>query len=114
MIKVKVEEHKTVSIMHLEGNLFIENLGAIIGTWEKLVMKHPHVIAMNCGKLERIDSSSIGTLVKFLNDAMNKNIKLVFYDLNPSIQQLFITTRLEKFFSITTGPRFHEKYFRSA
>jgi len=60
------------------------------------------VIAINCKELEYIDSSAIGTLVKFLNNATSKGIKLQFFDLNPSIQNIFKTARLDNFFTITT------------
>ncbi len=110
MIEVTIEQHKDLSIMHLEGKLYLENLNSVIETWGHLVSKNPRVIAIDCRELDGIDSSSIGTLVQFFNEAMKKNIELVFYDLNPSIKKLFNTIHLEQFFTVTTGKKFVSKY----
>lgn len=110
MIEVSIEQHKDLSIMHLEGKLYFENLGSVIETWGQLVSRSPRVIAIDCRELNGIDSTSIGTLVQFFNEAMKKNIELVFYDLNPSIKKLFNTIHLEQFFTVTTGKKFVAKY----
>jgi anti-anti-sigma factor len=60
--------------------------------------------------LEYIDSSAIGTLVKFLNNAMNKQIKLIFFDLNKAIQNIFKTARLDNFFTIMSKEEIDEHY----
>lgn len=110
MIEVTLEQHRDLTIMHLDGKLYFESLNYLTEIWTQIVAKHPKVIAMDCKELGGIDSSSIGTLVQFFNEAMNKNIELVFYDLNPSIRKLFLTIHLEQFFTVTTGKKFMTKY----
>lgn len=110
MIKIKVEELDNITIMHLDGNLFLETLNNVTVTWEEITAKTPRVIAIDCAGLKSLDSSSIGTLVKFFNEAMSKKIELVFYDLNPAIQKLFHTIHLQKFFSVMSGERFRSRY----
>lgn len=110
MLKIKVEELGNVIIMHLTGKLFLESLNDLTYKWEVMVQKRPCVIAINCANLESIDSSSIGTLVKFFNEAMSKDIQLVFYDLNASIRKLFYTIHLQKFFSVISGEQFRKEY----
>lgn len=111
MINVTIEEPRNnIIIMHIDGEFYIENIQKVEGIWSEQISKQPDVIALDCGKLEYIDSSAIGTLVKFLNSAMNKQIKLVFYDLSPSIGQIFRTARLNNFFTITTGAQFQKEY----
>ena len=110
MIKITTEEQGEIMIMHLDGKLFLEALPNLTKKWDSMVRKEPRIIAINCKNLYSIDSSSIGTLVKFFNETMSKKIQLVFFDLNPSIRKLFRTTHLENFFSITTGEQFRKKY----
>ncbi len=110
MIKVRVEESGNITIMHLDGNLFLESLLHVTEMWEGMLAKKPGVIAINCANLRSIDSTAIGTLVKFFNEAMKKNIELIFYDLNPSIRKLFYTIHLEKFFSVMSSKRFQNDY----
>lgn len=114
MIEVTVEQHKSLSIMHLDGKLYFDSLDYLTDIWNRLVEKQPKVIAIDCAQLDGIDSSSIGTLVHFFNEAMKKQIELVFYDLNPSIRKLFLTIHLEQFFTVTTGEKFNARYFSFA
>lgn len=110
MIEVTVEERGSTIILHIKGEFHIENIQKVEGVWTEQVAKTPEVIAINCKDLNYIDSSAIGTLVKFLNNAMNKKIKLVFYDLSSSIRQIFQTARLNNFFTITTKDRFESDF----
>ena len=110
MIDISVEELRKIIKIHISGEFYIENIQKVESIWNEQVLKTPEIIAIDCSELMYIDSSAIGTLVKFLNNAMNKNIKLVFYDLNPSIQQIFKTARLNNFFTITTGKKFDSEY----
>lgn len=110
MIEVTFEQHRDLAIMHLDGKLYFESLNYLTEIWCQIVAKQPKVIAMDCRELDGIDSSSIGILVQFFNEAMKKNIELVFYDLNPSIRKLFHTIHLEQFFTVTTGKKFMAKY----
>lgn len=111
-MQVRIEHQGNITIMHLNGKLFLESLGVVLNHWESVIAEHPKVIAINCSKLVSIDSSSIGTLVRFFNEAMSKNTELVFYDLNPSIKKLFYTIHLEKFFSVMTGKKFESEYLK--
>jgi len=110
MINLSVEANGGLIIISISGEFYIENIQKVENAWNEQVMKSPETIAINCGGLLYIDSSAIGTLVKFLNSAMNKNIKLVFFDLNPSIQQIFKTARLNNFFTITSKENFEREY----
>ncbi len=110
-MEVAIEDHKNLTIIHLDGKLHFESLNDLIEIWRKIVSTNPEVIAMDCRGLDGIDSTSIGTLVQFFNEAMKKKIELVFYDLKPAIRKLFLTIHLEQFFTVTTGKEFMLKYF---
>lgn len=110
MLQVSVENKNRITIMHVIGEFYIESIQKMEKIWDEEVAKAPAVIAIDCADLKFIDSSAIGTLVKFLNNAMSKKIKLVFFDLSPSIQQVFSTARLNNFFTITTRDKFEREY----
>ena len=110
MSNVGVEEKGDIIIAHLNGDLYIENMKDAENVLNELVSKRPRVLAMNCKNLDYIDSSAIAALVKLVRNAMSKNIELLFYDLNSSIQQIFQTVNLDRFFTITTREKFEEKY----
>ncbi len=110
MIDVKVNEMDEVVIFELIGEFDLDSISTVESKWQEVVEKKPKVIGINCNKLQFIDSSAIGTLVKFLNGAMSRGINLVFYDLSKSISAIFKTARLDNFFTITTKEEFEKKY----
>jgi len=110
MIEVKVEQHKKVIILHLSGYLNIETIKKVEDVWLEQIRKNPNVIAFNCKNLSEIDSTSIGVLVKFLNLATNKKIKMFFYDLNDTIRELFSRSKINNFFKVTTKTRFEAEF----
>lgn len=110
MLQVTVEEKNNIAIMHIMGEFYIESIQKVEKIWDEEVAKAPAIIAIDCADLMFIDSSAIGTLVKFLNNAMSKKIRLIFFDLSPSIQQVFSTARLNNFFTITTRDKFEQEY----
>ena len=107
---LNVEEKKSTIIVHIKGEFHIGNVNKFEELWHKKKKKSPELIAIDCKELEYIDSSAIGTLVKFLNNTMSKKIKLVFFDLNNSIQNIFKTARLDNFFTITTREKLENDF----
>ena len=110
MINISVDDRKKIIIIKISGEFYIENIQKVESIWNEQVEKGPGTIAIDCSELMYIDSSAIGTLVKFLNSTMSRNIKLVFFDLNPSIQQIFRTARLNNFFTITSREKFEKDF----
>ncbi len=109
-MELQIEEFEKVTIIYVTGEFHIGNVNKFEELWHTLIEKQPQVIAINCSKLDYIDSSAIGTLVKFLNNAMTKKIKLLFYDLNDAIQSIFKTARLDNFFTILTKSQLEKEY----
>ncbi len=106
LINLKVEENERYVVLHIAGILFIDNIKETEKIWTEQVNKSPDMIAINCDKLELIDSTAIGSLVKLLNMAIARNIKLVIYDMNPAIKNLFETAKLHNYFEITSKEKF--------
>ncbi len=111
MIDLHAEQFGDTIIIHLNGVFNIDSVARVEQVWVDQVVKVPRLIAINCLKLESLDSSAIGSIVKFFNFAMGRGIMMVFYDLNPQIQRLFETARLTRYFNITTVSDFKNRYF---
>lgn len=109
MFHTKVEEKSDVIIIHIEGDFYIEYIDRVEYLWNEQVAKKPKIIAIDCGEIKYIDSTAIGSLVKFLNDAMSKQIRLIMYDLSCPIQKLFEAARLKKHFTLTTKKQFEKQ-----
>lgn len=113
-LHIQVENRGRIIILHFRGDFFADRLNDVEKIWREQIARKPRIIAINCAGIEHVDSSSLSTLVKFLNEAMEKNIRLIFYDLNPSLQNLFEIARLQRFFFITTREKFEKKFLQTA
>ncbi|MCP4131635.1 MAG: STAS domain-containing protein [bacterium] len=110
MVDLNIETKGNIIIMHISGAFNIETMTTIENGWKEQIEKKPEVIAINCRKIDQIDSTAIGALVRYLNISMKHNIALIFYDLNETIQELFETSKLNKFFTIMDLAEFERTY----
>lgn len=113
MLNLRVENIGRVVVLHIDGTLYMETITMLESVWKDQLAKKPDVIAIDCAGLTQVDSTAIATLVQFFNIAMNRNIHIVFYDLNKSIMSLFKTTKLNLFFSVTTKRRFESSFLHN-
>jgi len=68
------------------------------------------VIGVNLAKIEYIDSSGLGVLIKILNTCKNDGKMLYLFGAPPKIQNIFQVARLEKFFTFITPVEFNSKF----
>ncbi len=113
-MNIQVEEYKSLIVISIIGEFFVEHIQQVNDVWSEQVAKKPKIIAINCKELNYVDSSAIGALVKFLNSAQEEKIKLLFYDLSTSIKQIFDTAGLDTFFTIISRSEFESKYLADA
>lgn len=110
MVDIEVEEHGDVIVIAINGEFYIESTEYAEKVWNDQVAKSPKVIGINCQNIKFIDSSAIGVLVKFLNNAMNLNIDLVFFEPSETVLSIFKTARLSNFFQIMSKNKFEMEY----
>ncbi len=115
MLHCTVDElNNNVIIIHISGEFRIEMIGKVEEVWNRELAKKPGVIAFDCREMEYIDSSSIGTLVKFVNAATNRKVEFVLYGLNREVTKIFETARLTRFFGIMSAQEFKGKYLKDS
>lgn len=109
MYNISFEKKDGMIIANPRGNININNINHLESSFNSIIANEPSFIAINCVELASIDSSAVASLVKILGKAMAKNIKLVFYDINPTIMKTFEIMKLDKFFTILTKEKFEEE-----
>ena len=77
---------------------------------DKVKETEEKALGINLQKIEYIDSSGLGTLIKVLNNAKNSGKTLYLYGATPKIQNIFQIARLEKFFTFITQAEFKSKF----
>lgn len=106
----EVEELDGIIIIHVYGSLSVKVINEFDSVCEDQLIKKPEVIALDCGRLDFIDSIAINHLFKFSHNAKGKDVKLVFFDINPTIKEIFKITNLDKLFSVMSKEQFEAEY----
>lgn len=99
-----------IIILDLQGDLYIGNLTDLDKIWDEVISENPSTVAFDCSRIDFIDSSAIGTFVKYLNNASRMDIDLIFLDLSENILRVFETARLDKMFKIVSRADFEKKH----
>lgn len=111
MIQIDIENRQNkVAIFSIIGDFQMADVEYAESQWNNLMMSGPKVIAINGKKLDYIDSSAIGLLVKFFKKTLDKNIDLVFIDLSQNVRHIFQTAKLSSFFKVITRNKFETDY----
>lgn len=104
----QVNSNEKITIIKFSKEFSLSNIAEINSLWQENLQKKPAVIAFDFKMLEYIDSSAIGTLVKFLNESKRGNIKLIIINMNASIKKIFNTAKLTGLFTILDEFEFPE------
>ena len=110
MVSIDVEDRGSLKVIRIRGEFFLGYVRQVEDVWSVLAEGLPEIIAIDCGEMTFIDSSAIGTFVKFLNNSMSRGIKLLFFDLNESIDRIFTKAKLNKIFTILSREEFERAY----
>ena len=112
MVSIDIDDRGSVKIIRIKGEFFLGYVRQVEDTWNKMVAAAPEVIAIDCREMTFVDSSAIGTFVKFLHNSVTHNLKLVFFDLNDSISRIFNKAKLNKIFTINSREEFEKQYMK--
>lgn len=107
---IHVQGNGKVVVLVVEGELFLGNIKGLETVWDEQIAKKPEVLALNCAGVTFMDSSAIGSLVKFHNHAGRIGTQLVCIDLTASLMKIFIAAKLDRIFTIVSEQEFKEKY----
>jgi len=114
VVQIDVFEHGALKIIRIKGEFFLGYVRQVEETWNQLAAGSPEIIAIDCREMTFVDSSAIGTFVKFLHNSMALNFKLIFFDLNESIIRIFSKAKLNKIFTILSREDFNSIYLKKS
>jgi len=109
---VEIKRKGSVIIVSLPKYFYIGNIAEIEQAWDKILNNEASVIGFDCDKLEFIDSSAIGTLVKFFNSSVKNNIQMFIFGLRSELQKIFETTKIDRVMSVVTKEEFDERFLK--
>lgn len=110
MDNISYTEKGNKIIINASGEWNIGNIQEMESMLNEILGRRPELIAIKCSDLTGLDSTAIASLVKFLRKTKEVDIRLLFYDLSPSIQHTFDLMTLNKFFTIMSKEKFEEEF----
>ncbi|MCB1140715.1 MAG: STAS domain-containing protein [Leptospiraceae bacterium] len=109
-MELKLRTLGKVKIIEIYGKFDIENTEEFETLFQKQLEANPSTLAIDMNKLDYIDSSGIGTLIKSLNAIKSKKGILILVGLKPMILNVFKLAKLDMFFEIMTNEQFETKF----
>lgn len=109
-MELRVSKLGEVKVIEIQGKFDIESTEEFETLFQKQMENNPSIIAIDMNKLEYIDSSGIGTLIKSLNTIKNNKGSLILVGLNSMILNVFKLAKLDMFFQIMNNEDFKKKF----
>ncbi|TGL37675.1 STAS domain-containing protein [Leptospira perdikensis] len=109
-MELKLNTTGKIKTIEIAGKFDIESTEEFESIFAKLIEPNPNVVSIEMSRLDYIDSSGIGSLIKSLNSLKNKKGKLILVGMKPMIQNVFKLAKLDMFFEIMNVTDFQAKY----
>ncbi len=108
-ISITISKKKR-AMARLIGKFNIESVPMFEEKMEKIFEQDITAIIFDFKELRLIDSSGIGSLIKALNIAKNRDIDFFMFNVSEEINNIFIVSYLDKFFKIKTEKDLQQLY----
>lgn len=109
-MELKLNTTGKIKTIEIAGKFDIESTEEFESIFAKLIEPNPSIVSIDMSRLDYIDSSGIGSLIKSLNSLKNKKGKLILVGMKPMIQNVFKLAKLDMFFEIMNANDFQSKY----
>ncbi|ABZ93871.1 Anti-sigma factor antagonist [Leptospira biflexa serovar Patoc strain 'Patoc 1 (Ames)'] len=109
-MELKLNTTGKIKSIEIAGKFDIESTEEFESIFNKLIESSPNLVSIEMSRLDYIDSSGIGSLIKSLNSLKNKKGKLLLVGMKPMIQNVFKLAKLDMFFEIMNASDFQSKY----
>ncbi|EKJ85052.1 MULTISPECIES: STAS domain-containing protein [Leptospira] len=109
-MELKLNATGKIKTIEIAGKFDIESTEEFESIFAKLIEPNPSIVSIEMSRLDYIDSSGIGSLIKSLNSLKNKKGKLILVGMKPMILNVFKLAKLDMFFEIMNEMDFRTKY----
>ncbi|GBF49515.1 anti-sigma factor antagonist [Leptospira ryugenii] len=109
-MELKLNTAGKIKTIEISGKFDIESTEEFESIFAKVIEPNPTVVAIEMSRLDYIDSSGIGSLIKSLNLLKSKKGKLILVGMKPMIQNVFKLAKLDMFFEIMNPSDFQTRF----
>lgn len=112
-MNIHTETKGNVAIIHLDGELLLDNVNNLKDIWRKHLYAHPGTIAFDCSNLSHVDSTAIANFIIFCRESDEHDVEMIMFDLSPRIMEFFDKINLEKYLTVISKQEFENDYLQS-
>ena len=109
-LDVIIKNYEGGSVIWLSGKLNIESVEIFEKKTSECIKDELSVLFINFSKLMFIDSSGVGSLIKFNNRVKIHSGKIIIYNLSEPIKKIFKRAYLDRFFTVQTVAQLRNNY----
>lgn len=113
MLTGYTEKYPGVVIVHVNGVMTCEHMQGVEQMWHEELEKRPEVMALELKGVLDIDSITINRLFKLAKKAAEYDVKLVVYDSNEQMINIFEIVKLNKLITVMSGEKFYKEYIKN-
>ncbi|MCB1174508.1 MAG: STAS domain-containing protein [Leptospiraceae bacterium] len=103
-------DHPSVLLIQITGKFDLEQAEYFQEQYKLLTQSSPGVVCLDMQKVQFIDSSGLGALIKALNSTRGFGGELILVGLNAVILNVFRLAKLDNFFKLLSEAEFQRKY----
>lgn len=110
MEKITIRKENGLTEIIINGNLNIHSIDLLEIQFRDIISESAttKAIAVNCEKLDSIDSSGLGMLISLSKQAEKKDIPFYLCGLSRRVSTLFDISNLDRYFNITSLENFRK------
>jgi anti-sigma B factor antagonist len=103
MLGIRAKQQKTILVIELSGTFSIKQIEQFNNAITHELVKGRTAVAMSFARVDYVDSSAIGTMIKMMNMISHSGGELIIYDASESVFSVLKVSKLDKFFSVTNS-----------
>lgn len=108
MLDLTVEKKNEIIIIHIYGDLLMENFNDFTHVWRRELRRKPVMVALDCSSMGHMDSVGIKELLSLSRAATINETELIIYDLSDEVRKFFEVAKLDHYFNIISISEFQE------
>lgn len=109
-MKIDVHSDERVIVVKIIGDYNIEGMHTFSTIIMNEIRKKPPAIALDFTGLVYIDSSGIGSIMRYMNMAKKDGVDFFCFGLNEDIGHIFMLTKLDQVLKVFTVEEFYMRY----
>ena len=109
-MELQIDTRENLVVVSLKGKFDIRHAKEFEEQVDKALETNPKVLGINLSKVDYMDSSGIGAIIRTNANIKKYDGKLVLFGVNQPLLKIFKIARLDSYFRILSADEFEEEF----